>query len=362
MSLTIPRRLGLLIALTATLVQPARATPADEIAILLPQKGRLSQVALTIRDGLLAAYYQDSKSRTDTPRLRFYDSSDTPAPELVDQAVRNGADAIIGPLEREHVQALVAAGSPPVPVIALNRADGSQPNLFQLALAPEDEISALARWMHQRGFRHPHLLMLEGDNAAQRFLQLFDSAWKEFSSAPAPRHVINATQKGGVAAAIKLLKDTTKGGDSYFLASPAIAGQVQPALTYYSNTLPVFTLASAWDPGNDSGTQQDLEGLGFCGLPWLLDSERPEQTSLYEAQARPAASYDRLYALGADAWSALQSLEALRHGKALPLRTGLIHLDSRGQLVSLPTCAEIRHGMATVMFTPAPPRPPESGR
>lgn len=359
---TIGRCIGLLIALTAGLINHAHAAPVDEVAILLPQKGRLTQVAQTIRDGLLAAYYQDSQTRTDSPRLRFYDSSDVSAPALVAEAVANGADAIIGPLEREQVQALLNAGSPPVPLIALNRAEGDQTNLLQMALAPEDEIATLALWMHERGIRRPHLLFLASDAGATRFLQLFDAAWQAFDLTRPPRHALDAAQKGGVAASVKMLKDAAGNSDGFFLASSSIASQVQPALTYYNNTLPLFTLSAAWDPGADAATQQDMEGVAFCGLPWLLEGERPEQAALYAAQPRPAASHDRLYALGADAWSVLHSLAALQRGSALPLRTGLLHLDEKGQLVRLPSCAEIRHGMATTLFTPEPPRPAASRR
>jgi len=356
------RHPGLLFALLASLIQPASAAPVADIAVLLPQKGRLTQVGLSIRDGLLAAYYQDSAAGSDSPRLRFYDSSDIPAPILVQQAVANGATAVIGPLDREQVQALLSAGTPPVPVLALNRAEGGQPNILQMALSPEDEVATLAQWMYQRGLRRPLLLAPHNDPAAARFLQLFENIWIELTGTKPLRHTLDAARKGGVAAAVRDLATQTGSSDSLFLASPAIASQVQPALTYYRNTLPLFTLSSAWGAETDSANQQDLDGLGFCGLPWLLESERPEQTALYEAQARPTASHDRLYAFGADAWSILQSLNRVRQGEALALRTGRLQMNGDGHLIRLPTCAEIRHGTATIVFTPEPPGPAKTRR
>jgi outer membrane PBP1 activator LpoA protein len=344
------------------LVQSGLAAATDEIAVLLPQKGRLTQVAQSVRDGLLAAYYQDSQTRTDTPRLRFYDSAEESMPALVATAARQGARLAIGPLEREQVQTLLQAGSLPLTTIALNRSEGSLPNLIQMSLAPEDEISSLVRWMRDRGIQQPHLLAQSGDSAASRFLHLFETAWQPSSTLPLPRHILDSRPKGGIASAVKALGERTKGADALFLASPGLANQVQPALTYYGLHIPLFSLSSAWEPAADTASLQDLEGLGFCGLPWLLDDTRPEQQALYEAQPRPAASHDRLYALGADAWAVAYALPSLQAGHAISLRTGQLQLNEEGHLVRLPTCAEIRHGMATVMFTPSPSDQPGSRR
>lgn len=349
------QRFGLPALMAISLAHPCPAFAVEEIAVLLPQKGRLTQVGQSLRDGLLAAYYQDSLARTDTPRLRFYDSTDVSATALVATAARQGASLVIGPLDREQVQALLNAGSPPLTVIALNRGDGSQPNLIQMSLAPEDEISTLAHWMRERGIRQPHLLAQSGDSAASRFLQLFEDAWQQADVARLPRHLLDSTQKGGIAAAVKALGDSAKGADGFFLASPGLASQVQPALTYYGLHTPLFSLSTAWEPSANPSALQDLDGLGFCGLPWLLADERPEQQALYEAQPRPQANHDRLYALGADAWTVASSLSALRSGQALSLRTGQLQLNGQGQLVRLPTCAEIRHGMAAVMLSPTLP-------
>ena len=342
---------------TAMILGLALTLPAsaEEIAVLLPQKGRLTQVGLSLRDGLLAAYYQDSLTHTNTPRLRFYDSSDSPAPELVALAANQGASIVIGPLDRDQVQALLNDGSPPVTVIALNRGEGSQPNLIQMALAPEDEISTLVQWMKSRGIQAPHMLAQADDTTASRFLARFEEAWQPADGRKLPSHYLDSRQKGGIAASIKALKDSTKGADSFFLASPGITSQVQPALTYYGMKTALFSLSSAWDPSADTASLNDLDGLGFCGLPWLLSDTGPEQQALYEAQPRPLANHDRLYALGADAWTVARSLTLLRHGDALDLRTGQLRLTNQGHLTRLPTCAEIRHGMATVLLSPPPP-------
>lgn len=347
------RHISLILAALGIALPPA-ASGQESVAVLLPQKGRLMQVGQSIRDGLLAAYYQDSLTHPDTPLLRFYDSSDVPARELVRIATQNGARMIIGPLERDQVQNLLADRSPPVTVIALNRGEGSHPNLIQMALAPEDEISALAHWMYQRGLRRPLMLTVNDDSNAGRFVDLFAKAWSARDKQAPATHLLDVRQKGGIAAAIRQLPQLAPKADSLFLASPGIANQVQPALTYYGLGLPLFSLSSAWDPGSEE-QQRDMNGMGFCGLPWLLDGDRPEQQALYNAQGRPNASHDRLHALGADAWTVARSLETLRKGESLSLRTGTLTLTPDGHLDRRPACAEIRHGVATIIQEPEKP-------
>lgn len=52
---------------------------------------------------------------------------------------------VIGPLRRESVAAIAQRGPLPVPVVALNQLPADMawvPNLYQFALAPEDEARA----------------------------------------------------------------------------------------------------------------------------------------------------------------------------------------------------------------------------
>lgn len=359
----LPGRIRVAAALLLLLAPPL-AEAAREIAVLLPQSGRMSRAAEAIRDGLLAAYYQDSASAADSPVLHFYDSDSRPVPELLQAARAAGAEFAIGPLDRERVDALAQAGALPLPVLALNTASVRRDNLLQFALAPEDELQRLAAFMAQQGVRRP-LLLAASDDASQRQLRLFQAAWQAraaaparpgAAAAPAPAvFTLDPSRKGGIAAAVKeLLAGPGARADSLFLASPALAPQVQPALTYYRSRLPLYSLAAAWDPTVDASGINDVDGLRFCDLPWMLEEPRPEQQALYAAQPRPAAGYDRLYAFGADAWSLARQWEALRDGDALSLRSGLLRLEA-GVLRRLPTCAEVSNGTARPVWSPTAP-------
>lgn len=328
---------------------------ATDIAVLLPQSGRLSRAAEAIQDGLLAAYYQDSAGASDTPTLNFYDSDSTPVLALLHQARADGASAAIGPLDRERVETLVKAGALPLPVLALNNAEGDNALLLEFGLNPEDELARLVEWMGEQGVQRP-LALAAADEASQRQLRLFQSAWQQRHPAAAAVAALEPARKGGLAVAVKaLLAGPARSADALFLATPALAGQVQPALTYYRSTLPLYSLASAWEPGADASGLNDVDGLHFCDQPWMLEAARPEQEALYAAQPRPAGGYDRLYALGADAWSLLRQREALLAGERLSLRSGDVWLDAGASVHRQPTCAEVRNGSVF-------PVQPERGR
>lgn len=347
-------------AIFLVLANPLAQAAAPGIAVLLPQSGRMAKAAEAIRDGMLAAYYQESATPAEPPALHFYDSADADAARLLQQARDDGAALVIGPLDREQIDALLKLGNPSIPVLALNRADGKADNLFQFALSPEDELQHLATWMKSQGIRNP-LLLAGSDESSQRQLQLFQAAWLAGDSAGLKVAKLDPSRKGGVTASVRDIVSSTARHDALFLATPALARQVQPALTYYHSTLPLFTLASAWDPTADASGQKDLDGVRFCDLPWMLDADlRPEQQALYESFRRPAAGYDRLLAFGADAWTLARSWQSLQRGEAVALRSGLVESDASHQLRRTPTCAEVRNGIAI----PAPPAEavtPEAG-
>lgn len=348
---------GRLAAALLLALAPPLAEAARDVAVLLPQSGRMSRAADAIRDGLLAAYYQDSDAASDSPVLHFYDSDTQPPLALLHQARAAGADFVIGPLDRERVDALAKAGPLPLPVLALNAVagDGPGPGLAGFALSPEDEVQRLIEWMGQQGVKRP-LLLVAPDEGSQRLLRLLQAAWQQRHPAAAPVYTLDAARKGGIAVAVKeLLARQGAGADALLLASPALAQQVRPALAYYRSTLPLYSLAAAWEPAADASALNDLEGLRFCDQPWMIEAPRPEQEALYAALPRPASSYDRLYAFGADAWTLARAWQPLQDGEVLALRTGLLRLEDDHNLHRQPTCAEVRNGSAVPAWSPALP-------
>jgi len=150
----------------------------DHIAVLLPQQGRYAGAAQALRDGIMATYYELPEDKR--PHLRFYDSSDPAnAWPLYAEAIANGAQAIIGPLQKGAVGQFVRAGKLDVPVLALNQVSGDTApptNLYMFALNPEHEAVLAAEHIWQQGLRHPVALVPDNE-WGQRLQSAFSERW-----------------------------------------------------------------------------------------------------------------------------------------------------------------------------------------
>ncbi|HEY7886223.1 MAG TPA: penicillin-binding protein activator, partial [Cellvibrionaceae bacterium] len=110
-----------------------------QVALLLPQQGRLAAAASAVRDGFLAAYYA-APLGAKRPDIRQYDTSGDNIVSVYQQAIDDGAEMIIGPLSKEHVQTLSMLPLA-VPVLALNTLDDK---------TPEEQIFRPEQVLHQQ--------------------------------------------------------------------------------------------------------------------------------------------------------------------------------------------------------------------
>ena len=99
--------------------------PPAKLAVLLPLSG-CPTAAQPVRDGLLSAYYGESRRR---PDINFFDTAGTFTGALAayDKAVASGADFVVGPLGRDEVDAVYYCQQLQVPVLALNRGKDAPP-------------------------------------------------------------------------------------------------------------------------------------------------------------------------------------------------------------------------------------------
>lgn len=95
-------------------------TPAKNIAVLLPITGKLGGAAEAIKEGILAAYYDEASSTEHVPALQFFDTNGADIASVYEQAKLNGAEFIIGPLAKANVEVLLNLPQREIPVLALN--------------------------------------------------------------------------------------------------------------------------------------------------------------------------------------------------------------------------------------------------
>jgi outer membrane PBP1 activator LpoA protein len=320
--------------------------PPARLAVLLPMSGPLAAAATGVRDGLLAGYYGDARQRT---TLRFYDSGGTGngARAAMKKALADGAQMVVGPLGRDEVSAIFSDGDPDVPVVALNRPQDTPPSgSLSFALLPDDEGLSLADRLAARGLQDVLVFVQSDDNAQRALNALREGLRLRGGSIVAEIKVGDAANElGGRIAdalakaehpptAIVLLLKSTQ--------APLVLAQIRASPL---SGLPRLATSSIV---GGSKSANELDGIEFPELPWLLDQSDalPDATALAHSLPSARGASQRLFAFGRDAWSLVGYYERLQSDPAFVINgaTGRLRIDSIGALQREPTWAELSGG------------------
>lgn len=322
----------------------------QKIAVLLPLSGPYANVAQSIINGIMAAYYEpdlqwptSSESSTQPPapkhpiQLSFYDTQTAQSiTHLYQQAVDAGAQMVIGPLEKKQVEALYLIGDFPVFTLVLNAlpqhtAFKAHKNFFQFGLLIEDECEQIAEDAYKEGKQYAAMITSDTE-LGQRASMAFEQQWRTLNGTVVGR--VQANAQTDIHLALKTLLgieaserrtqalETRLGEKMYsrpyrradldfiFISVPTeIARQVKPTLAYYAaNSLPVFSTAHIHEIFEDQETQADLSGVRFIDAPFVLNRyEAARQKTLSALPNRSLATL-RLEAFGMDSYHLYQQL------------------------------------------------------
>ncbi len=348
---------------------------ASHIALLLPLSGRAAESAAAIRDGVLAALYQD---RHNQPTVVIYDTGDVTRPvwEIYHQAVSEGAEFVIGPLLKDNIRQLVLSGQLDVPVLALNQIDTGVPErlpLYQFGLSPEDEAQQVAERAREDGLQR--VIAIVPDNSwGQRLLAAFTERWQTLGgellearsfrsgSADFSTPIQRALNLDGsrqrhralerlLGRSISFEPRRRQDVDGIFIAAfPREARLLRPQLRFHrASDLPVYSTSHVYSGKPDAVHDRDMDGLMFCDIPWVLDPTgnwsmlRSEINRLWPQRA---SRHQRLFALGTDAYQVIPWLDTLNtQGFGFYSgATGVLTMDSGRKLHRELVWAQFRRG------------------
>ena len=144
-----------------------------------------------MRDGFLAAYYQSLPQDSAAPTIRIIDTSEGDIVTLYRQAVAQGMELVVGPLSKEQGMQLVQAGPLAVPTVVLNILPVTEtvPNLYQLSLAPEDEVKQVAAKAWQDHKKNA-LIIVPASTWGQRLSQSIFNGMANFGGQSGWRNVL----------------------------------------------------------------------------------------------------------------------------------------------------------------------------
>lgn len=350
----------------------------DLIGILLPDSGPAANAAQAIRQGIIAAHF-NARSNV---RLQFYDvqtGNNADSNNVIsqyDKAVADGANIIIGPLDKTSVELLAAHDTLTIPVLALNRIseDIEQNNFFQFALAPEDDARNQAEYANKMGYKRAIVLSPRND-WGDRVAEAFTNEWRDSGGQLVTRAKYDEAENDyshiltpilGVDSSVQRYKNLGRTlGKSlefeprrrqdvdflFMVGRPLKARQLLTQLRFHrSGRLPILATSHAY--GGEANAQQDIDlnGLIFTDIPWML-TEQSQQDPAYSAVRRQASgdigSFIRLAALGVDAYRMIPFLTAMSGSEDEKYNgaTGILTINEQGQIERTMSFATIRNGL-----------------
>lgn len=348
----------------------------QRLALLLPIQ---TPAGIAIQEGILSAYYETLEISREVPEILIFDTSNTlDISSVYDEAVRSGADLVIGPLDKAQVNQLQANATLPVPTLALNyadREDAGPENLYQFGLAPEDEMAQAARLAWDSGYRKAAIVTPDTDNYL-RLRESFAEIWREqggivvsevsfsgdsdydplikrlmgidYSEARA-QQLLNILPRSNISFTPRRRDDI----DFIFLiANPQQGRQIKPTLGFhFSEDVPVYALSAIYDGQENRSANRDLDGIIFTDSPWVLNSSSDPLKETIVASLRPVQGpAQRLRAMGVDSFRLYPLLRQLhsRQLEALQGTTGNLTMTASRRIRRVLDVATFEDGMITV--------------
>lgn len=367
------------------------------IALFLPFSGFLANAGETVRDGFLSAYFVSGAPSRQS--IHIYDTAAASVAALYQQALEDGADAIVGPLSKENAADLWAL-DPTVPTLTLNtvaaRKQGrSHP--IQFALTVEDEARAIAKRVVADGRRRV-IVLRSGENWTARAFTVLsehlasgsptaspaDSSLERHGDGlpadmtPAETQLVSSgvfaegadiTSVVGETLLIEASKQrhlrlermageevefTPRRREDVDAVIALIEGRqlasLKPALAFhFASDLPIYASSQA---GRDVPNHDDLELLRICDMPWRLYPPQMK-AEMREAFPNNRGTADALFAFGLDAYrlvNQMSRLTASTDGRIMG-STGILQLAPDGVIRREPVWALVEDGQ----FVPLAP-------
>ena len=285
-----------------------------KVVVMLPLSGALGAAGQAVRDGFFAAYFSAPEPR---PQIELLDTGSTVqdigATYL--RALEMDAELVVGPLGRDAVTTLFREPLLPVPVLALNHADGvaPPPGSAQFGLLPDEEAVAAAERLIQRGVLRAGVVSLPDDwsrRAALAFRMHFESLGGEVV-----RDLRLAVNDYDFSQRAERLREDDLGG--LFLA---LHGQSARLLVPQLKSAGVggtwLAMARVYGGAPVAAMDRDLDGLEFSDAPWVIGqvSGLPSREELAASLRGVQGQALRLFAFGIDAYRLLGYIDWLnRH-------------------------------------------------
>ena len=349
--------------------------PPGRLGLLLPLSAGPTADGRAALEGFLAARYLAQQRGWPEQQLMIMDSGAfSDLGTAYADAVRAGADIVIGPLTPELASGWRAGAESSVPLLMLTTLPDSAAVQYpppQLNLHAEDEARKLAQLAFDRGARNALVVRpvgAWGDRVSSALIEAWQqlegevraiatySGQSDYSSSLKSALML-ADSEARAARVRRLLAEPTEFTprrrqdlDVIFLLSDETqqARSLKPLLAFhYAGDLPVYSTSAVFSGRRDPQRDRDLNGVHLVETPWSLQPGDPLPSLLLESGAEGEMA--DMHALGADAFMLNWRLQQLRQSPDALIRgqTGLLRMDASGRIHRELSPAIFRGGVPT---------------
>jgi outer membrane PBP1 activator LpoA protein len=346
----------------------------QQVALLLPHKGKLAKPAKAIINGFFAAHFEQSIN--DQLIIKLYDTSEHDSIwPTYKKAIYEGADIVIGPFKKKYISELAEADELIIPTLALNSikmpGDKKINNLYLFALTPEDEINIITKKAKQNGFTKAAIIYPE-NHWGKRLEKAYRQQWQQLGGiiVHSQNYPIKTYDYSAPLNQLLLLKESTIRRDKvrqtighdvdftprtrqdmdviFMVASPKQAKQIPLQITYnHGGDIPVYSTSRIISKPFSKRANTDLNGIIYTDMPWLLDQKIPAISRLNQQKY---TSYKRLFSFGVDSYQILPYINLMgqQSSEQFTGDTGTLTINKMGYIKrQLPT-AKIVNGRAVL--------------
>lgn len=316
-------------------------TPEEQktnIAVILPLTGKQAKAGNSAQQGILASYNQQSDIT-----LHFFDSQTLNTENLATTFLEKNIDFVIGPLLKENVKKYLANETLTIPTLLLNVPLNStlKAHQFAISMRPEDEAIQAAALLSQKQFKQP-IVMSHKDNVSLRIANAFAKKWQsltgerptivEFEQGKEMQTVLKKTLsvdqsqsrinilKSRIRERLKTEFRNRRDIDMiYIVGNPRQTRLLKPYIDVnispFAELIPIFASSKSHSMNIDKNTINDLRGLTFSQMPWLLKSTQQNKELAETSKIlwpKRTDGLQRIFAMGYDSFKLIEKLPKMK--------------------------------------------------
>ena len=345
----------------------------NKIGILLPMTGKFSKIGKAILEGIENEIANNMS--INKPELFIYDTgADFSIKDTYSEIISENIDFIIGPLQKKQITKILNYGKKSIPILTLNYSsdlDRSYKYLYQFGLLPEDEAICIAEKAIIDGNNNASLLFPKNkwgqrisNSFSERYIELGGNIVDEISYEEGSEQINNL-----VLSLLKIKESIKRKNDIQSILNiklqykPYIANdlntifsvgnsedmrRIKPQFNFnFAESIPFYSTSHIYNGVLDKKTNEDLNDIKFCDIPWLYnDKDKELKRNLVDNVSK--RSLLRFIALGMDSIKILYNIDNLKTqpDRYLLGNSGYLQLNKYNKIRRDPIIAQFKNGVA----------------